>query len=158
MSRQEGHPASLQGTRHDCVRGIAKGRLYPNLAGIGKSWHGVETASPQNPNARLFLPAFVLFLFRSSRHFHLSFVLLIDRHRFGFPFSVALTQIRRRHIRIVSEKCNPSFFDRLRNPFLFVFERSNRIQVESHDPRKRQVSRSWHKIREEKRSLTAAAA
>src|ERR1700674_3911452 len=59
----------------------------------------------------------------------------IEYNGFQYVFSVLLAQIACRSRRLMPKNHEPTFARRLGNPFLFVVERRERIQIVTHDPR-----------------------
>src|SRR5579863_6296100 len=60
--------------------------------------------------------------------------------------ALPLAQPSRRNFAVVTEKRQPTFTRDLRQPLFLVRKRGERIGVEAHDPRQRQMRRHGHKI------------
>src|SRR5437879_4249137 len=71
----------------------------------------------------------------------------------GNDLAVLLAQPRSGSFAVMAEKRQPAFADDERQPFFLVLERGQRIGVEAHDPRQRQMRRHGHEIGKKKGRL-----
>ena len=150
VPREKRDAPPFQRADNDRVGGIAKRSLHANLARVRQAAHVIEAAAADD--SQIFTVSFLLVL----RFCDLRSPFSIHLYGFGFPLAIAFAQIGRRHSRIVTEKSEPSLPDDLGNPFLLIFERGHRVEIVTHNPRKREVRRGGHQIREEKCRLPAA--
>src|SRR5487761_1836876 len=79
-----------------------------------------------------------------------------NRNRLGLIVSIAFAQVRRAHHEIMRKEREPAIARNPRQPFLLVFERRQRIQVKSHNPRQRQMGRRRHQVSQKYVRLPAA--
>src|ERR1700682_1103842 len=79
----------------------------------------------------------------------------IEHNGFQDVLSALLAQIARRSCRLMTKDHEPAFTRRLRNPFLFIFERRKRVQIVTHDPGIRQMCRGWDQVGRKEHGLAA---
>src|SRR5487761_396463 len=162
MPRQECNAFPFERPNHKCVRWIAKWRFHAHFLRVSQSCHRVQAAAADDSNPHVFAGGFFSRALLSFCHFASPWHCLeccegsADFDWLGVVVSITFAQIRGAHHGIVRKQSQPTVIGNPRQPFLFVFERRQRIQIESHYPRQRQMRRGRHQVREKHCGLSAA--